>query len=394
MMLKLGFLKQTAPEGAPGTNVPKMSLAGIPAEFQPTYVYLKSTLDSLETRLKEKPSLNIRPVLFAAELIAASSDRGKDLLGEKVISGVGAQLDRLKELGAGAVTVSIHFPLYTPDFPDYLHYVSFYRTVAHQVRARGLKLNIRAQVLSSYDYKDLDFESFVRGSKAMILAIKKDLRPDYINIMPQPETLAAITGLKEFKDPQTMVKYLNYVMADLNKGDTRIVTGAGSWENIEYLKNVARHTDVDAIALHIYPLTGQTIENIFEICRIARAHYKGIVLDDAWLYKADRYVGNSRATWTDVSKRDVFSFWAPLDQQFLWTLVKIAQNEGAEFVSPFGSRYLFAYIDYNESTAGSSYKELMSLHNKAAILNIVNDTFSSTGEYYRKLILNSSLVGD
>ena len=47
-----------------------------------------------------------------------------------------------------------------------------------------------------------------------------------------------------------------------------------------------------------------------------------------------------------AQQRDVFSFWAPLDQEFLMIMGKLARLENFQYVSPFGFNEFFSYLTY------------------------------------------------
>jgi hypothetical protein len=47
--------------------------------------------------------------------------------------------------------------------------------------------------------------------------------------------------------------------------------------------------------------------------------------------------------------RDVFSFWSPLDEQFLALLMGLAQKENISVIAPSGSQYLFDYYAFGDA---------------------------------------------
>jgi hypothetical protein len=143
---------------------------------------------------------------------------------------------------------------------------------------------------------------------------------------------------------------------------------------------------VDAIGIHVYPVIGKGLDNTLAIADIARQYGKSLVLDEAWLYKSDRYIGHDNTAWSELFRRDVFSFWAPLDRQFLAAMVKFARTQGVEYVSPFWTGCFFAYVDYDKSNSNLPYKELSAIQNQSAASNLLKGKFTSTGEFYKTLI--------
>lgn len=351
-------------------------------------------MDSYERFLASRSAGRNSSVIFGAELLPANSNRGSDLLNPGVIQGVVLYLDRLKELGVQGVTMPLGYPLYTPTFPRYQEYVQFYKMVVQEIRKREMELDIESSVLFGntifsavkVDYSGLTFDQFKTQRKEMIATIIQDLPPDYLNMGAEPDTEYELTGFKEFNSPEQYTAYLNYVLNGLDRSTTKIGAGIGTWGNMAYVQSFATNTNLDFISMHVYPIVGQaSMDQIFTIADLARQHGKAVILDEAWLYKIDTLQTISIAANADIFRKDAFSFWAPLDQQFLADIAKSAQLAGIEYILPFWTMYFFSYVDYDTSTAQSSYSEINALVQKAATQNMLADQFSSTGEFYHKL---------
>jgi hypothetical protein len=368
--------------------------AAVPAEYQRTYSALKNILAEFDARLNSLGRRTKNRVIFGAELLPANCNRGKDLLNPQAIQGVIVYLDRLKELGVRGTTFPISHPLYLPTFPGYEGYVAFYKQVAQEVRKRGMKLDVESGILFantsfshlSLSYAGLTFEKYKAEKREMIAAIIKDLQPDYLNLGAEPDTEAVLTGVREFNDPRQYTEYVNYVLDGLERGRTKIIAGIGTWGNLEYVRRLAAGTSLDGLDIHVYPVIGTSLDNIFAVADIARQYNKGLVMDEAWLYKSEQYLGHDNAAWSELFRRDNYSFWAPLDQQFLAGMVKFARTNNVEYLSPFWTNLFFAYLLYDKDTAKLPYKEMRSMQTRSALPNIINGRFTSTGEYYRKLI--------
>jgi hypothetical protein len=135
-------------------------------------------------------------------------------------------LDRLRELGARGVTIPFAYPLYTPDFPGYEGYVTFYKEEAREVRKRGMKLDVETGVIfantsfseMSFSYRGLTFEKYKREKRQMVAAIIRDIAPDYLNLGAEPDTAAILTGMREYNDPEAFAGYVNFVLDGLDRG--------------------------------------------------------------------------------------------------------------------------------------------------------------------------------
>lgn len=306
--------------------------AAVPAEYRKTYSALKSILNEFDAKLVTPDGQRSYPVIFGAELLPANCNRGKDLLKPDALQGVIVYLDRLRELGVQGVTIPIAYPVYTPGYPGYEGYVAFYKQVAREVRKRGMKLDVESSILFAstsfsnerVSFAGLTFEKFKREKRQMVAAIIGDLQPDYLNLGAEPDTAAILTGIREFNDPGKFIEYVNYVLDGLDRGPTKIVAGIGSWGNLDHVRRLASGTSLDGIAMHVYPVIGKSLDKMFAVAEIARRHNKAVILDECWLYKSERFLGNDNAAWSELFRRDLYSFWAPLDRQFLAAMVKFA----------------------------------------------------------------------
>jgi hypothetical protein len=366
----------------------------VPEEYRKMYTYLETALTGFESPLKSTGKKNTHKVIFGAQLVPANGNRGRDLLKPEAIEDVQRYLDGLKDLGIQGVTVSVGYPLYTPGFPGYKEYASFYRQVAREVRKRDMKLCVESHVVFANtslsdlrtSYTSLTFNTYKAAKREMVSAILRDMEPDYLDVGSEPDTEATLTGLRELSDPLRYTEYLRQVTEGLDKGRTKIMAGIGTWGNLAFATNIAKSTSIDALAIHVYPATERALGNAFAIAAIARENGKGIVVDEAWLLKSDRYLGGSSPGWAEMFRRDNFSFWIPLDQKFLAVMTRFSRAEGVEYLSFSGTGYFFAYLDYNEKSANRLYRDMSTLQNREVLANIKEGRRTPTGEYYKALI--------
>jgi len=365
----------------------------VPVEYQQLYSTLESSLDNYNAYLDSISRSESYPVIFGAELLPANSNRGTDLLNPQTMQAVSLYLDRLQKLGVQGVTMPIGYPVYTPNFPHYQDYVKFYEQVVQEVRRRGMKIDVESALIFAntefstihVSYAGLTFDQFRTERKQMITSIVEDLRPDYLNLGAEPDTQYQLTGLRELNSPDKYTEYVNYVLDGLDRGSTKIGAGIGTWGNTQYVTALASKTSLDSIHIHVYPITGNYLQNILSISAIAKQYGKRVVLDEAWLYKVDKPLPNSVAASPEIFRRDVFSFWAPLDQKFLAVIVKSAEVANIEYISPFWTQFFFGYVEYNSNTAQLSFRELSSMANQIASKNIIADQFTSAGQFYRQI---------
>jgi hypothetical protein len=113
----------------------------VPAAFRPLYDELRTRLEAAQAEFSGRAASD-RPPSLVLELLVANGNRGEDLLKPDTLATMRLFLDRFKELGAAGVAVQIVYPLLGKDYPRSDEYLNFYRTVADEVRKRGLTLII------------------------------------------------------------------------------------------------------------------------------------------------------------------------------------------------------------------------------------------------------------
>jgi hypothetical protein len=329
---------------------------------------------------------------FGVELLAANSHRGEALLSQPALEASAFVLDRLKALNVRCVSLSLQYPVLTRAYPRTPEYRAFYRSLAAEIRRRGLA--IVAEMGSAFrepefsqigvDYRGLSRERFSAGLREMAEAIIADIRPDYLTLLSEPDTQTRNTGLAF--SPAEFAATVKHVARGLERPGIRIGAGAGSWAALEYFKALAELPELDYLDLHIYPIQhGFAAERVFKAADIARTHGKGIAIGEAWLYKVWGREFN-RISPLEAFGRDAYSFWQPLDEHFIERVVDVARRIDAEFCSFFWMKYLYGYVDYNADTRQLKPAELMSLSDRVAHENIRKGVLSATGEKFVQLI--------
>ena len=368
--------------------------AEVPASYKELYSSMERTLDESEAQIGTNPLADWKPV-FSTDLLAANSNRGSALLQPQALPAVRLSLDRFKAMGIQSVKFALQYPMLLPYFPRSGEYLEFYRQVVQEAHARGIKVMPNVTVLfanAAFNpfkgiYSDLNLEKFKREYRDMVHLVVRELQPEYLGIITEPDTQARLTGLRELEQPEKVAEVVRFALDGLERGKTLLGAGSGSWSPPAFAKALAEGTDVDFIAIHIYPLTPGTLDNAVQMARIARANRKQAFIDEAWLYKAPTSgSGGGLAASADAFRRDIYAFWQPLDQKFMRLIVRLAKTEQISLVSFFWSSYFFAYLDYAPELDRLSYQEVARKHNRYVTEAMGNGTLSATGEYYRSVI--------
>jgi len=368
--------------------------AGVPSQYRDLYYTLDSKLGDILSYVNSQWDGKTYGVNFAAELIAANGHRGEELLKPDSVQGVAFMIDRLKSLGVRGVKVAVKYPLLRPDFPNSNGYLEFYKKVSQEVKKRNLVLYVatgtafRDPAFTSLrvDYSGLTFEQFKVDMRRYVDTVLSNLQPDYLTITNEPETQKMNTGL-DFS-VQDVKELVEYVLDGLDRRGALVGAGSGTWDKIEYFQALAQIPGLDYLDMHIYPINRDfVVDRMFRMTEIARTSGKRLVLSEAWLYKVrDKELGTATATSAQLFARDVFSFWAPLDERFVETVVKLAHLLRIEFCSFFWIQYFYSYLEYDEQRNAMKPAQLFALVNVEAAKNIVSNTLSTTGARFRGLI--------
>lgn len=372
------------------TKSPEKTSPIVPSQYKTLYSELEFRLSEFETLLQSQPDTE-HPIVFATELLPANAHRGEALFGEEAWEGTLLYLDRLQSMGIQGVKVTIKYPVLSSDFPNSEKYLAFYKKLSDELKRRHMRMLAGTGPMFTdatftevrVDYTGLTFEELKKETKQHITIIIQEIEPDYVTVANEPSTESDITGIE--LPPEKFIELVNYVLEGLDRKETLVGAGAGNWDDPAYIEGLARETSVDYIDLHIYPVNRNFLARAAQDADTAARYKKRIIIGECWLYKAgEKEVGGASAA--DIISRDVFSFWQPLDAKFLELIVEFAEKKNVEFISPFWSKYFFAYVDYSKTKKGMSPGELLGMADVEASRSIMSDTLSQTGIAYKSLI--------
>jgi hypothetical protein len=401
VILSMGYSCRTKPSvpspqppiTQPGTeNSPQVHNV-VPSEYRRLYDEISGKLDTFDKYLNSHSNGTGNQITFGAELLPANGHQGEKLLTSENYEGTLIYLDALQSLGIQGVKISINYPLLASDFPDSDRYLEYYKNLARELRERNMKMLVAIGNLFpdpsftdlQISFSNLTFAEYRQTKRQIAETIIREIHPDYLTLANEPSTEAMTTGLKVTVPEFT--ETVRYVLNGLNRSGVLIGAGAGTWNSLDYVKSLAKDTEIDYIDIHIYP--ANYLEQALTIADIAHASNKRLIVGEAWTYKVyDSELGDlgNIATQADIFGRDVYSFWEPLDSKFLEILTELANIKGYEFISPFWSKYFFGYLDYETVPKNLTYKQLAQLSNQKAVENIMSHKLTDAGLTYQKLI--------
>lgn len=379
----------------------------VPAAYQAVYQELEDKLAEYRDRVNTEWDGTTHPVKFATALLPADSHTGRALLSPENQMAVLIYLDKLKALGVQAVVVQINYPLLTVSFvPNAPDYAAYYAQLATEVRSRGLKFVVEHNLLlpgfSGLDPTDyyaglradpLPVERFGRERYDEVQAILEQIRPDYLSLVTEPGTYAAVTGLvMDAAMWKTHIEgMLTQLAVDVPIHNTLLGAGSGTWDPPTFVSAFASIPGLHYIDLHLYPLSnGHTdyLSRLLDWSGLVRSidSSKKMVITEAWPYKASAAELGGAPIDAELLARDVWSFWQPLDELLLDALTRTAHYQRYDLIAPFWSRYFFAYLDYNDpSLAGLGALALMTRADQTAFSAMLAGRSSGTGIAFQRL---------
>jgi len=245
-------------------------------------------------------------------------------------------------------------------------------------------------------YTTLSADQFIAGRATQVATIVRDIKPDLLNVGSEPDTEYRLTGQAFLRSPTSfagMVRTFTEQLAAAGLTEVPIVAGSGTWmyQADSYVDALCAIDGLWGIDLHLYPVNLNFLDQALALADLAHAHGKHVTMLEAWLQKERDSELSTMDPAVDptVYARDTYSFWAPLDQEFLALLAKLAQVERMDYVSPFWSRYFFAYLDYDmvmQTSPPLTAAQVVTLATTAEAQALVAGEYTSTGLAYGALV--------
>ena len=385
---------ETGHQGAtPAQNAP------VPAQYQQLVGTLQNQVSAFAAR--PVPSSGNRRTVLAAGLIAADGNIGLGLLRPSALTTAREMLARLHAMGLGGVMLEVGFPLLLPSFPNSAGYTGFYKTIASMVHADRMTLSVELnpvfpnpQISSLHpDYSGLTVASYAAEQREEAQTIIDTMHPTYLTILDEPDTFGTNLGLP-LSNPDVGAALVNLELHGLHRASTKVGAGTGTWTDPSYDLTLLAHTSIDYLSVHVYPLAPLPVTNLDTVVAAAGGAHRPVVMDETWLYKDLFGAGNFNAAGkitanvggaADELKLDAFSFFEPVDEQFLDAMVRYDRGHGVAFVAPFNAMAFFAYVNWTPALDSASSAQVRADQNQQLIAALGEGTLTDVGAGYERL---------
>ncbi len=373
--------------------------ATVPAQFLTLYKELQKTL--IEDRRHHyafNPSgsrPHFAPALFMASSFYHAYDsedaRWHDLL---------STVDAFKDMGADTVSVMISAPDLSTDDPMPL--VEFYQRLVKELHSRNMKLYIEhfleppsaENALRNFPDDTAGRSLFLKMLFKEITLIYTKIKPDYLSIITEPQTLMRWSHLSFV--PEELAAWLGSLCTSLKESGaspgTLLGAGSGTWEDETFVVKFAQQENLDYIDLHLYPLKMDeqncvaNLALLVEVVREVRPKMM-VTIGECWLYKHGAKetggVYNRQAY-----QRDNYSFWTPLDEHFLRLVLAVAQKENIAVVAPYFSQNFFATYTFGDEETNElpEWPQSLIVAWKKALQSLRNHQLSPLGQAMKALL--------
>jgi RNA polymerase sigma factor (sigma-70 family) len=354
----------------PLAGKPAQADAAIPDQFRPLYRELEESLRQAR-QIYPYQKGNARPLVTANLLLASSTCHVPDLQDWKDLL---ATLDAFQAMNINAVHVLIMAPDLLETNATAL--VDFYQRLASEIHSRNMKFYVEhfvyppasahvpkemQDLLSKHALKGLHDDpqgrkDFLNMMEKEISLVYRDIKPDYLSIVTEPETLLRWTHLSLSADD--LANWVGEVTTRLKSTgaspNTLLGAGALTWESEDFDLKFAQQANLDYIDIHLYALK---LKNEDQLARLSTLVQKirqqrpnmRIAIGEAWLLKTTGASEPSPPVYRTAFFQNNFSFWSPLDQQFLSLLMGVAQKENISIVVPFFSQFYFTNYTFGDA---------------------------------------------
>jgi uncharacterized protein (TIGR03437 family) len=361
-----------------------------PSTYSDTCSELQGYLTSFQSTLSSDWNGVKSPAAFSAELTSADCNQGPAVLTSPyTLNAVETQLDGFQAVGVESVTFCMGFPiLYQPfyafngDPQDMATILSFYQQVVANAHQHGMRVVIESSVLfpnlsSGFNlaayYQTLDpvpgSSDLITGRAVVAQMVATEVQPDWLNLGSEPDTQSALlqtdsSGSIVIYTPQQYADEIAAIVTTLRaagvNGTPLLGAGVGTWSPnaADFVgAEAAASVGLDYIDFHIYSVNLGFLADAATYIDMATMAGKPSAISEAWMKKVsdEQLQGKSDLGIEEQFSNnttgciDTFSFWAPLDAQFVSELTGLANWKNLYYISPFPTEFFYSYVPYSSS---------------------------------------------
>jgi fibronectin type 3 domain-containing protein len=347
------------------------------------YNELNGVLTAFNGTLSIPPTwipVSLGPTIFPANLQVADANTGPAIGGTDYLTSVLPQLYAEKAMGAQAILLQIGFPAMYAPFLTYekltpANYTNFYKSLSQAIHSLGMKVIVENDILLANDvqagwgptlqqyFSTLTWNEYIQARASMAATIAETMEPDYLILAEEPDTESSQSGqanLLNAIDAAAMVQAEITAVRSSSFPNEKIGAGFGAWPQSANPLSIPEYIaayitlPMDFLDSHIYPIndefSGPVITNILTIASAAAAVGMPVSMSEYWAWKMENAELNNVSADT-IRGRNVFSFWAPIDELMSTTMQTLAGYTNFVFMANDGPDYYFTYETFAGTTS-------------------------------------------
>jgi len=240
-----------------------------------------------------------------------------------------------------------------------------------------------------FDHKSLSWAQYQQARAETAATIAKTMKPDYLVVLEEPDTESEHAHQPDVNTPDGAATLVGELVRSVSKAGvsgTKVSAGVGSWlQNGEAFIHRFVALPLDTIDIHVYPINRDDLPRALAISKIAASAGKPVSISESWLNKLENTEVGTLGS--EVARsRNTFSFWSPLDSDFLNMLQNFASHTNMAFLNVFDTHYLWAYLNY-PAVKDLKPAQLINKETKASTAANLKGHFTSTGKKFYSMIV-------
>ena len=272
----------------------------------------------------------------------------------KLLPGVGFMLNPLYPV---LVQNQANAPTWWSTSTKYPIFSAYYAALAQGLGQNGIPYDVETNIVfpaySGQGYSSVSIAQLEAGEGEQASNVLTLMSPQHLNLASEPLTLSENTGQASLN---TVSGFQSFVSAIRNAvvvpGGSTTLLGAGSadWSSTSFLTALESVSGLQYYDMHLYPPDVLTSPGggIAQVNAISpNVTGKPGVITETWDEKDAGNAGSYGAANAQLlEQQNVYSFWYPLDAQYITSMVRLARCQNISVVSFWYEYELFAYLDY------------------------------------------------
>jgi len=257
-------------------------------------------------------------------------------------------------------------------------------------------------------YATLNWAQYQAAKAQTAQVIAQTMQPDYMIVLEEPDTEAAMSGQANVNTVSGAVSLLNQLIPGVRQAgvpNLKVGAGVGTWQpgSQGFIDGFTGQqcspsqpcvtTPLDFIDMHVYPINdfglppaNNFLANALTIVNTAQSAGKPVSMAQCWDWK----VRNSESgvlTPDEIMARNPYSFWAPVDAYFIQTMENLANYAQMLFMAPFDTDEFAAYLTFTTSLETMPPGQIYALEGAQSAAALREAAFTSTAlSYYSSIV--------